>query len=192
MGGCGGFISFRITTMDRDEIRHTIDFQLKQPIAMCIRGKYYRAALILIYSGMDAMSNLIRNLKKRENNRDDFVEWVRGYLHIQGEHQTQITPEEWWSSRCGLIHTQTYLSRDVSNGKCRIITFMNGLENPTIRYNKSIDPSQINVSIIALEESFLIGVDKTINALQNNAALASVAEERLRKLYINVPITRTK
>jgi len=178
--------------MNTIDLKHTIDFQLKQPIAMCIKGKYYRAALVLIYSGIDAMGNLIRNPEKRENDREDFMEWVKKYLHIQGEHQTQITSEEWWSTRCALIHTQTPISRDVSNGKCRIIGFMNGLENPTIRYDEKIDATLVIVSVLALADAFLIGIDKTINVLQNNTSLASIAEERLRNLYINVPITPMK
>lgn len=177
--------------MNAEDLKHTIEFQMKLPIAMCIERRYYRAALILIYSGIDAMGNLIRGIDKQLNDREDFTRWINDYLQIQGEHQTQINPAEWWSSRCGLLHTQTYLSRDVINGTCRVIGFtgfMNDHQNPTIRYDKSIDPNLVFVSLFALAEAFLIGVDKTINELQVNTTLASVAEERLRNLYINVPV----
>ena len=174
--------------MSTVDLQHTIDFQLKQPLAMCVQGKYYRAALILIYSGIDAMGNLIRDIDKNENDRDDFIKWVLNYLIIQGIHQTEVAPEEWWSARCGLIHTQTYLSRDVKNKKCRVINYMNGLENPTIRFDASIDDSQVIVSIIALAEAFLIGVDQTIEYLINNTELSSVSKKRLKDMYINVPM----
>lgn len=70
--------------------------------------KSYRATLILVYSGIDAMAHLTMPAGKDKVTRADFVAWVENYLRFRdADKQPTLTLPglELYAARCALVHT---------------------------------------------------------------------------------------
>ena len=108
----------------KDPIYNAIYNGIRCEIDITIEKDCGRSALILIYSGIDAMAYLARPISQDYNEPQDFKDWVTSYLHIKGS--VKITPDEWWAARCGIVHTYTPFSRKHKDGNVRILIYMAG------------------------------------------------------------------
>jgi len=77
---------------------------------------------------------------------------------------------------------------DVSRkGKCRLVSYMD-YSIPEVRFQPSIDPNLVLVSVKALAEAFFKGVDSFLVDTFANKEKAAVAESRIQRITHEVSV----
>jgi hypothetical protein len=127
---------------------------IKRPIEILLQQRYYPAALILIYSGMDTMAFLSMPVGKTDVMRSDFIAWAQQYIRLPGVVGTDL-----YGARCSILHGGAQ-SRFIREGRGRPIV---------------IAPEE-------LAKAFFDGVDRCLLDITNDAGRTETAERRLREL----------
>ena len=102
-----------------------IDVKFKQIMAaaeLCISANLNTAALILLYSAIDAASWLCAEDPDGQV-QDHFVPWVEKYLLSTG--RFECTALDLWGARCGIVHTLSPSSRLSRKERVREILYVN-------------------------------------------------------------------
>ncbi len=81
-----------------------------------------RAALILIFSGIDAMASLEKNDGKNDV-RERFANWVNEYMQFSEWSEAGL---ELYGARCGILHTYGPISDLFEKGQVRLIGYTLG------------------------------------------------------------------
>src|SRR2546423_14465589 len=76
---------------------------LLRAIHYCLDTDLWEPALILIYSGIDAMAWLNRPETQSDSSRADFVLWAEVYLEKGG--CFNVSGDELYAARCALFHS---------------------------------------------------------------------------------------
>jgi len=170
--------------LSRDPIINVVHNGIKQDIRVLLDNKRYRGVLILVYSGIDTMAFLGIPESQVEVKPSDFINWGDKYIEFSCDEQ--VTGEELYSARCGILHTYSPHSRSSRSGKCRIIGYMDkGV--PEVRYNPQKSKDLVMVSIPALVNALFAGVDGFLIDLYSNSEKARIADARFRNLLHQLP-----
>jgi hypothetical protein len=165
-----------------DPIINIIINGIKRDIKISFENQCYRAVLILIYAGIDAMAYLNMAHGKSEVDKIDFIEWVEKYIHIEGE--TSIKGVEFYAARCSIIHSYGVHSRITAMGESRLISYMDK-SLPAIKYMPFVNDKLVLVSIEALMNAFFEGIDKFIVDIFKDNEKAKIAKERFDHNYFS-------
>ena len=149
-----------------------------------LEKRCFGPAVILIYSGMDAMAFLGMPANQQDVTRDDFIAWAEKYIHFPCDEQ--LTGLDLYGARCSMLHTYSMASKLSREGKCRMVGYMNK-SVPEVRYNPRVDKDLVMVSVIGLAEAFFRGVDRFIIDVFGDPMRAPLARGRLRKLVHRLP-----
>ncbi len=164
-----------------DPIYNSINQQILRSINVCLENECFSASVILIFAGIDAMSNMNRPKEKKYSNGDDFKVWVDKYFHLYGE--TKITSEEWWAARNAIMHTFGAYSKLHKKQNIRILGWMvNSL--PHIRFNPKISDKLVIVDIPAMRDAFSKGVQNFLIEVFADKIRQTYMEGRLKELII--------
>lgn len=133
-----------------------------------------RAALILIFSGIDAMASLDRPESAAFTSRDDFVRWVDSYLEFENG---KIAGLEIYSARCAMLHTYGSTSSLSEQGKARQVGYTAGggsdiMESPDVT-------NLVLISVEGLAFAFFRAIGKYIESLIADPNKRKLAAERL-------------
>lgn len=150
----------------RDGICADIQFVLKH-------GRT-RAALILTFSGIDAMASLDRPEGAAFTSRDDFVHWVDSYLEFESGNVAGL---EIYSARCAMLHTYGSTSRLSEQGKARQVSYTAGggadiLESPDVT-------NLVLISVEGLAFAFFRAIGNYIESLITDPNKRKLAAARL-------------
>lgn len=173
-----------MTDFSTDPVHNTIQEGIKEDIRVVIDHGRWRAAIILIYAGMDAMAVLNMPANQSDVTATDFIAWASNYIRFPGKEQ--ITGEDFYGARCAMLHAYTAYSRMSRQGRCRLIGYseispvVNGAQLDVID-DPSLDPNFVMTSVTALRDAFFLGIDRFLVDVFSNKAKAAVAEERLKK-----------
>ena len=160
---------------------------IRQGIQTVLDKKCYGATLILIYAGMDAMANLARPERQVQVRPDDFIAWVERYLKIEADEK--ISGAEWYSARCAVLHAYGVESKLTRGGKARMLGYMAG-GHPPVKYDPKVDQNLVIVDCVALADAFFKGLDSFIVDLFADPDKKELAEGRLKKLFITIPVKK--
>ncbi|MDR6776277.1 hypothetical protein J2W98_000524 [Paenibacillus peoriae] len=139
---------------------------------MCYENKSFRAAIILIYSGIDAMAALDIPCGQTVSGRNDFIKWCDRYLKFKS--MEKITGTELYAARCGIIHTYSSESDFLKRENCRQIGYMDRSAMDVI-YKPDIDETLVMVSVEALINAFFSAINEfLIEALSNSGRSRSL------------------
>ena len=133
-----------------------------------------RAALILIYSGIDAMSSLEKNSELR-NVKDRFVNWINEYMHFQDWPEAGM---ELYGARCGILHTYGPFSDLSDAGRVRPIGYTTGTGVAVMQSEVLV---LINIEELAFK--FFHGIAKYIGVLLVEPTKRANAATRLEKMF---------
>lgn len=170
--------------LTKNPIFNVIQNGIKKDIDITSNNNCLRATLILIYSGIDTMAFLDMPAGQNDVTRNDFIKWTNNYIKFPCKNQ--VTGEDLYGARCGLLHTYSVESKMSRGGLCRMIIYADNL-NPEVRYNPSIDPNVVMISIKALKEAFFNGINKFLGDSFADAEKTKTIEERLSKLILMIP-----
>lgn len=173
-------------SLQGDPVQNAIYGGIKRSIELCIENKCIAAAVILTYSGIDAMAYLSMPAGQVDVNRSDFIAWCNKFIQLPGNEQ--IDGVEYYGARFSILHTYGVESRLSREKKCRKIGYMDhGV--PPIRFDATEDPDFLLLSVKAFTDAFLNGVDRfLINAFADTER-ASLIESRLPHILVQFPVS---
>lgn len=149
-------------------------------IHFAVTNKRYRATLILVFSGIDAMGWIDRPENRENTIRDDFISWADEFISFQGG---KISGIELYSARCAILHSYGSISDLTRKGKARQIGFHAG-GGPDIAESDEV-PDLVMVSIEGLAMAFRKGVIAYLEKLKSSSVRRSLASKRL-ELMIHI------
>ncbi len=169
-----------------DSLINAIYQGIKRGIQVTYGNECYGACLILIYCGIDAMSYLDMPPSQKEVHANDFIQWAERYLSpILKNEAAQITGEELYSARCGVVHTYTVESRRAKGGSRRIGYMVGG--NCSIAYDPQIDSGIVMLRLETLRDAFFTAIDKFLTEGYADKQKQPILETRLRNLLNTIP-----
>lgn len=182
-----------MASLKRDPIINSIYRHLKEPIRLCLTHHYQRAVLVLLFSGIDSISHIAREKEEDIHFKTNFLKWCDKYLILKSQH-TIITSEEWWSTRCGVLHSQSPFSNETRKGTARHIIYGFGnVEMPSkvdpILYNPDVATDMVIVNLEMLIEAFFVGVDQFLIDIfgSSDDKRKEEIEKRIKAMYIDIP-----
>ena len=171
--------------LEDDPIINAIHKGIKRDIEIALNNNCLRAAVMLIYAGMDAMAFLDMPEAQPEVKKKDFIFWAERYVHFPCEQQ--LTGSDLYGARCSMLHAYGAVSRTSKVGKCRLIGYMNR-SVPEIRYSTAEHLRHVVlVSIPALKDAFFKGIDKFLIDAFSNRKKAKIVEKRLKTFIHQFP-----
>lgn len=168
----------------KDAVINAINNGIRRGIQVAIDNGCLGSAIILIFSGMDAMAFLGMPEGQEDVSRADFISWANRYVRFPC--REQLSGADMYGARCGMLHNYSAYSRMTRNGECRIVGYMDK-SVPEVRYNSGVSKELVLVSVPALAEAFFRGVDQFLIDLFSDGGRAQLGEERLRKLVHCLP-----
>ena len=173
-----------MTELTRDPVFNIIHNCIKRSIRILLANECFRGAILLIYSGIDTMAFLDMPCNQKEVQSKDFIKWADRYIRFPCNEQ--LTGEEMYSARCGMLHSYSPYSRSTRDGRCRIVGYVDK-SVPEIRYDPNVSKELVLVSVVALSEAFFLGVDQFLIDLYSDAKKAATADERFNFLVQCLP-----
>ena len=171
----------------KDPLVNSIYQGIKKGIKVTYDNECYGSFLILIYSGIDAMSYLSMPPQQDEVQSKDFIQWADKYMRPYLSNRiTRVTGDELYSARCAVVHTYTTESRKTKSGNTRIIGYMFGGDK-TIVWNSKVHPEMVLLRLDSLRDAFFSAIDKFLIQSYADKQKQPILEARLKKLLNTIP-----
>jgi hypothetical protein len=84
-------------------LNNVIQEGIKEDIEVALANCRLRAAVMLMYAGMDAMAFLDMPDGQEDVTRSDFIRWADRYIRFPCK--DQISGEDFYGARCALLHS---------------------------------------------------------------------------------------
>jgi len=156
---------------------------LKPPHLLLEKG-FERAAVVLVYSGMDAMTFMNLPAGQTGSTRKDYIAWAEQYIRFPCHEK--VTGVELYAARCGVLHTFTPDSDLSREGKARRIFYIDQ-HTPEVSHDAAVASDVVVVSVHGLYTAFENGVRQFLKDLHTDAARETLALERLDKMFHDIP-----
>jgi hypothetical protein len=173
------------SNLSRDPLINAVNNGIRRAIDVAIDNRCFGAGVILIFAGVDAMSNLNRPESEDFSRPQDFRDWVMRYFRLNGE--TQVTPEEWWAARNAIVHTFGAYSRGHQTPVVRVLGWMVG-SRPHVRYNPRAATDVVLVDILGMREAFFAGMERFLIDAFADAQRRPTMERRIGELVMEFPV----
>lgn len=173
-----------MSDLKNDPVINVVHEGIKRGIRVALENGCLSAAIILIYSGIDAMAYLGMPPGQDDVTRDDFVAWAERYIHFPCE--KQLSGLDLYGTRCAMLHTYSIVARLTREGKCRRIGYVDQ-STPEVSYNPKSAKDLVIVSIKGLAEAFLRGIDQFLVDVFADKGRGPVVEARLKKCVHTLP-----
>lgn len=171
--------------METDPVTNSIYNGIKRGIVVCIENECLGSAVLLIYSGIDAMAFLGMPRNQVNVNRNDFISWCDKYIVFPGTEQ--VTGRELYSARCGMLHTFGVESNLTREAGVRKLGYMDQCD-PPILFQPELENGLVLVSIESLANAFYEAIDRFLVDLFMNENDKQFLESRLNKLCVAFPV----
>jgi hypothetical protein len=167
-----------------DSVYKVVQEGIKEDIEIALANNRFRAALILIYAGMDSMAWADLPEHQTDVKSSDFIRWADRYIRFPCAQQ--VTGEELYGARCGLLHSSGIESAKSRTGKCRMIGYADqGI--PEVRFDPRIHPNFVMVSILGLKNAFFAGVNDFLISSFASDVRRPLVEARIDKMVQTFP-----
>jgi len=157
-------------------------------IRLCIEQKQIRAALILIYSGIDTTGWL--DSKDGYATRSSFIHWVDSYLFKAKP--LPCTSLDLYAARCGLLHTYTPYSNLTAIGKARIICCAWGAATVQDLQNKiKLTNNSGKYAVVHIEELYEAwhgGVQLFVKELEKDLDKKASVQHKASKFFAGMTV----
>ena len=170
--------------LTRDPIVNVVHQGIKRDIRLLLEHGGLRGALLLTLSAVDTMAYLWMDDGKDEVTRQDFIAWADRY--VQFPYVEAVSGLELYAARCAALHnygTEAALTRE---GRCRQILWMSRAR-PEIIFDPAKRADLVMVSIPALAEVCLRGIDRFLVETYSDSRRAERADRRFRKMMHVLP-----
>ena len=176
----------------KDPLTNAVYQGIKRGIQVTYDSDCFGSCLILIYSGIDAMSYLSMPVSQNEAHRKDFIKWSNKYLSpVLTNETTAITGEELYSARCGVVHTYTVESKKTKQGSARMIGYLVGGGQPIV-YDPKVAKDLVLLRLDVLRDAFFVGIDKFLVEAYAEKPKQAELDRRVKKLLSAIPYSKKK
>jgi len=151
--------------------------------------KSYRATLILVYSGIDAMAHLTMPAGKDKVTRADFIAWAEKFLQFRDadKNPTLTLPGiELYAARCALVHTYSSEADLHKEGKVKRQIGYGDEFLPEVAEKAEVE-HLVMVSIRGLVDAFARGIAATLQDIKGDEPRRKLFAERLDKMVHELP-----
>jgi hypothetical protein len=152
-------------------------------ICLLLNKGFDRSALVLLYSGIDAMTFV--NLPAGQNGvtRKEYIIWAEQYIHFPCIQQ--VTGLELYAARCGVLHTFTPDSDLSRDNKARRIVYVNH-HTPEITYDPAEPENIVVMSAHGFYRAFVTGVQQFLADLHSDREREQLALTRLSAMFHDI------
>lgn len=157
-----------------DQLMNVLHDGIFSDISFNLKHGRNRAALILIFSGIDAMASLEKN-DTRIDGKERFVNWVSEYMHFTDWPEAGL---ELYGSRCGLLHTYGPVSTLSEKGNVRLISYTS-----SVGQNVMQSTDLVLLSVERLTFEFFGGLAKYLEALASDSSKREKAMPRIKLMF---------
>lgn len=178
-----------MTDLKKDPIINAIYNGIRHGIEVALENNCLSSCIILIYAGIDSMAYLDMPENQSEVTREDFIRWAEKYIKFPCKEQ--LSGADLYGARCAMLHQYGVESRMSSEGKCRIVGYMDK-SVPEVRYNPLINKSHVFISVPALKSAFFVGIDNFLINAFSDRTKAETVETRLAKFVQAFPMKKPK
>lgn len=126
----------RVNNADADELWSLKIQQLFQVINVAVENNCIEPALILLYSGIDAMAWLSSPAGQEDVSRSDFLKWCEKYL-LHPTADKNVTPLDLYAARCGLVHQHTADSKLYRKGEVTKLFYSRKTPTGEVNFNQN-------------------------------------------------------
>jgi len=165
-----------MSTFGSDPMHNVIYNGIVRDVKHNLESGLFRATIILVYAGIDSMAFFSMPHTQNEVTKTDFINWCDRYLRF--DCAEKIGGIEFYSARCGVLHSYGSSSRITNNGHARQIGYTDN-SLPPIQFEKTISKELVLVSIRHLVESFIKGVNQCLIDVFRDEANRPKSEARL-------------
>src|SRR5947209_3438307 len=160
--------------------------QLFDAVTGCLERDHFESAMILLYSGIDAMAWLNRPTNVDDVRGADFQEWVDAYFLPSSGFNCSAT--DLYGARCGLVHSNTGESRLHRQGRARKVFYYRereGVKKGIIQLmlDEALEPWFIDVDQFI--DTLRTAIDRFIDAISNDATRLATVGERIHEYYFS-------
>jgi len=151
--------------------------------------KSYRATLILVYSGIDAMAHLTMPAGKDKVTRADFIAWAEKFLQFRDadKNPTLTLPgTELYAARCALVHTYSSEADLHKEGKVKRQIGYGDEFLPEVAEKADVE-HLVMVSIRGLVDAFARGIAATLQDIKGDEPRRKLFADRLDKMVHELP-----
>ncbi len=157
-------------------------------IQILLDAQHTLPALVLLYSAIDVFASLARPETELDTNGRHFKKWAEDYMI--GPSQLNITSEELWGARCGLLHTHSPFSKVSRQANVRRLSYYR-VNAPTTAMSRALDSvlkreiakGKLPVDADFLSAAFEDGVRRFLADIQHNSELEKRAVHHASKLF---------
>ena len=175
----------RPETLSQDPIINVVHRGIKADINTLLANGGGRGAVILIYAGMDTMASLDIPDDQTEVRGRDFIRWAERYVRFPGPFQ--VSGEEFYAARCGMLHTYTADARATRAGRARRIGYADKMD-PPVYAAPAAAPDIVLVAVPGLRDAFFRGIDAfLVEAFAAGAEKRATVERRWGDLIHDLP-----
>lgn len=136
-----------------------------------------RAALVLIYSGIDAIASLERP-EGPGKVQEHFVDWVETYMEFK---DGLVTGVELFAARCGMLHAYSPISDLSKKGKARLIGYTVG-GGPDVLESQDVK-DLVLLSVEGLAFAFFRGIVNYLEVLKTDTEKRFAITPRLLLMF---------
>jgi hypothetical protein len=173
-------------TFDRNPIQNIINEGIRRGIEVAIESNCIRSALILIYTGIDALAFLDMPKDNLRVTTHDFIKWADRYIRF--DYPEAPTAKELYKARCGFVHSYgLYAEFEMSNEVRGIGYMVGGLD---CVYNRKAAPGLVFIDVHYLKRKFFEGMNIFIMNAYSDAAIIPVLEARLKTMFAEIPYSK--
>ena len=165
--------------LSRDFVTNFVHGQLKRSIRVLLDAGCLSSAAVLVYSGIDTMAWIGMPAQQTSVSRADFIAWAGRYIRFPCKEQ--LSGEDLYGARCGMVHQYGAESEISRRGKCRLIGYMDA-SVPEVRFAPAVEPDLVLVSVPGLAEAFFRGIDTFLVDVFSDKVRALIAEARIEKI----------
>ena len=167
-----------MTDLTRDPIINVVHKGIRRDIEVALTNNCLRAAVILIYAGIDTMAYLGMPEGQEDVERQDFVRWVERFLHI--DDNKSVTGLDLYGARCAMLHSYGVVSKLSRDGKCKNIGYM--VANRAVVHNPKVHPDLALLSVHHLADAFFKGIDEYLVYIFADKKRGEIADKRFQGL----------
>ena len=160
---------------------------IKRDIQVAYENECYRAVLILIYCGVDAMAYLDMPPNQAKLDKQNFIQWAERYLSPKLSNQTtHITGDELYSARCAVVHTYGTESIKTKSGEVRRIGHIAGGNLP-IAWAPEVNTDTVLLRLESLRDAFFTAIDEFLVESYADKQKQPILNIRLETLLNIIP-----
>jgi hypothetical protein len=167
--------------IENENIREKL-LEVIKAVKLCIEERMITPSLILLYAGIEAVAWLDCGDSLRSKIR--FTHWVKNY--VLPLEDSDVTADELYGARCGLIHTLSAESEMSRKKKARQVVYAWGSSDVST-LKKMIDignmTGYVAVKVETLVNNSKIGIERFLGECTKEPEKAKAIQERAKKLF---------